>query len=693
MGALSAAWELSRGAWRTRFDSITVYQRGARLGGKAASTRGVHGRIEEHGLHVWMGYYDNAFRLVRECYDELDRQRTDPACPIASFGDAFEPGVRLGVADDAGGSSYWLADLAANDLLPGDPSPPTSAEDMVPKLIAAAGAALRSIRSPPARRGLVLSASPDRPLARSEPSAWADEVVRLTADLEAGAIGAIGATLARLGSMAGGQGAELLAPSLRALRAFVHDRLASDRHARRAADVVELLLVIAGGIATDRLSDDRERWRQADRESAGHWLMRHGARPALVDGPTMRGFHDLVFGYVDGDGMRPNFPAGLGLQLLRRLFFDYKGALCWRMRAGMGDVVIAPLYQALRQRGVRFEFFHDIEALRLSSDRSTIDRIELTVQAATKHGREFDPLVRVGGVPAFPSQHDASQLIGDARGPSRLLETKWYDPREGRARTLRRGQDFDVVLLGISAGALGSCATDLIRANEAFRAMSTGLSTVATQAFQVWLSRSEAELGWGNGGAIVAGGGTPFDTYASMTHLLPFEQWPAWQRPEGLAYLCSAIPESSSVPRSLADHAMATDRVRAAAVHYLAGRARAHWPNAFELSGFDWDALSASPDRVGPERFMAQFWTANVDPSDRYVQATPESSGLRLPPDRSGFANLLLVGDWTDCGLNAGCIEAAVLSGVQAAAALRNDESGSRELGGWRTAAGGGEST
>jgi predicted NAD/FAD-dependent oxidoreductase len=64
------------------------------------------------------------------------------------------------------------------------------------------------------------------------------------------------------------------------------------------------------------------------------------------------------------------------------------------------------------------------------------------------------------------------------------------------------------------------------------------------------------------------------------------------------------------------------------------------------------------------------------------VQATPASSGLRLAPDRSGYENLVLAGDWTDCGLNAGCIEAAVLSGVQAAAAL--NEEGDRELGGWR---------
>jgi uncharacterized protein with NAD-binding domain and iron-sulfur cluster len=41
-----------------------------------------------------------------------------------------------------------------------------------------------------------------------------------------------------------------------------------------------------------------------------------------------------------------------------------------------------------------------------------------------------------------------------------------------------------------------------------------------------------------------------------------------------------------------------------------------------------------------------------------------------LRADESGYDNLVLAGDWTDNGLNAGCIEAATLSGLQAANAL-----------------------
>ena len=72
---------------------------------------------------------------------------------------------------------------------------------------------------------------------------------------------------------------------------------------------------------------------------------------------------------------------------------------------------------------------------------------------------------------------------------------------------------------------------------------------------------------------------------------------------------------------------------------------------------------------------------ANVDPSDRYVQSLAGTDRYRLRPDESGYDGLYLAGDWTDCGLNAGCIEAAVLSGLQAANAVLGRSRGYRIAG------------
>src|SRR5215831_4582868 len=83
-GALAAAFGLTEAPdWQQRYD-ITVYQLGWRLGGKGASGRNQdrNQRIEEHGLHVWGGFYENAFRVMRACYTEMNRP---PTAPLATW--------------------------------------------------------------------------------------------------------------------------------------------------------------------------------------------------------------------------------------------------------------------------------------------------------------------------------------------------------------------------------------------------------------------------------------------------------------------------------------------------------------------------------------------------------------------------------------------------------------------------------
>ena len=129
MAGLAAAWRLS-GADDADLE-ITLYESSGILGGKGASVRGPHGRIEEHGLHVWLGYYDNSFRLMREVYDELDRPRVRPDCPIASIDDAFHKASRVGVMEHGpNGWSPWLSHFAENDEVPGSSeSPPLDVAD------------------------------------------------------------------------------------------------------------------------------------------------------------------------------------------------------------------------------------------------------------------------------------------------------------------------------------------------------------------------------------------------------------------------------------------------------------------------------------------------------------------------------------------------------------------------------------
>jgi hypothetical protein len=121
MAGMAAAWRLSEPGWEDRFERITVYQRGWRLGGKGASSRGVNERIEEHGLHIWLGYYENSFRVVRQVYDALDRETTAPETPIKTWTDAFQPVTDVGFEDfDGTRWKHWVATFRPNEELPGE---------------------------------------------------------------------------------------------------------------------------------------------------------------------------------------------------------------------------------------------------------------------------------------------------------------------------------------------------------------------------------------------------------------------------------------------------------------------------------------------------------------------------------------------------------------------------------------------
>ncbi len=101
VGAMATALELTREpGWQARYD-ITVYQKGWRLGGKGASGRGENNRIEEHGLHIWLGFYENAFRIIRQVYEENKANRK-PGTPLRECFEAFEKHSFVALMDQQG---------------------------------------------------------------------------------------------------------------------------------------------------------------------------------------------------------------------------------------------------------------------------------------------------------------------------------------------------------------------------------------------------------------------------------------------------------------------------------------------------------------------------------------------------------------------------------------------------------------
>ena len=114
--------------------------------------------------------------------------------------------------------------------------------------------------------------------------------------------------------------------------------------------------------------------------------------------------------------------------------------------------------------------------------------------------------------------------------------------------------------------------------------------------------------------------------------------------------------------------------MRRNAVRFLNEDVARLWPGATRgTEGFRWELL-ADPDGADgardEARFASQFWTANVNPSDRYALSLPGTSAYRISPLDQTYDNLTVAGDWTSCGFNAGCVEAAVMSGRLAAHAI-----------------------
>jgi uncharacterized protein with NAD-binding domain and iron-sulfur cluster len=664
MAGLSTAWRLSTPGWRERFESITVYQRGWRLGGKAASSRGAHGRIEEHGLHVWLGSYENAFRLLRECYTELDRPRTDPAAPVRTWDQALIPADNLGLAERWGaGWLTWQGTFTRNDEQPGEPGSTGREMTAVGFLQRALGLVIdfaESIRDPLAD-GLILSSSPNPPAG--------------TDSAEAVARAALAALLALTEAPPAGTAAtELLGTVLDAIRGALDYEDRPDH--KRSWLLMSMLTATARGILADKLITDPRGFRAINDEDFGVWLLRHGGHRDVLEFPLIRGLYDFVFGYEDADPRRPAFGAGLAVFLTGLVLFEYKGAVFWKMTAGMGDIVIAPIYQVLRQRGVTFEFFHRLDGLHLDARHQAIDAITMGRQVRLADGIDhYEPLTTVRGLPVFPAQPLIDQVSLSDRARIRdwrSLETHWRREEDAESRVLRRGADFDHVVLAVSLGMIDIVAKELVADRPSWRDMTTHVRTAATQAFQIWLGLDEPSLGWhGKPEATTSAYLPPFETWASMAQTLWAEEWPDDDPARTVAYFCGSLDAKWPTDEDPASYVRRyEEQVHADAVRFLNRDIGLWFPNAVSAAGFDWDLLCGADGRQGLAALGSQHVSVNIDPSDRYVQSVPGSDRYRLRPDESGYDNLVLAGDWTDCGMNAGCIEAAVRSGLQAANVL-----------------------
>jgi len=697
IGALTAAYELTMVPnWQDRYE-ITVYQQGWRVGGKGASARNPeqNWRIEEHGPHVWFGFYFNAFHVIDDAYRYCAEQGLLPAGGFQSWKEAFTPRNDAVVLDYARNTWRWWK-LTLPEL-PGTPVDPGSGDfwSLIEGGLRMLGGRLTEVRAavPASRRspvrGLFLRSlvGTHKLAARAHATRSGFEELDHEHLLESlGRLAKAEAERLRSGTWRwlGRLGLwiieRLLGALIRDLLDAVRDLLDGNDDLRHAWQLLDMGVAMLRGILRDDVLFGG--FDAIERFDLSRWLERNGCSDSWS--PLVRSVYDSGAHYecgrsdtTDNPNQRPaaaNLAAGTALHSLLRMFAGYHGSYTYRMNAGMGETVFTPLYLALSRRGVKFAFFHRVRGLRLNEAKNAIAAVDLDVQAAVNAGATaYQPLLPpFRGLRCWPNAPLFEQLAEgeEIRSRGLNLESAWCDFHVG-TRTLRVGPNLDCgkVVLGISIASLPPICAELRDASRRWRDMLGAIQSVQTQFCQIWMKCAGSELRPDEGMPTAEGFLEPIDTWIDMSQVLPREGWN--DPPGSVHYFVGPLAdESEPPPETPSDFpALQWQRVFDTMRGFVEKNLLKLWPLA-SLPGrsgeFNWDLMRSSSDAAGWERLRDQYVRANVDPADRYVLSVAGSKKFRLPSNASGFGNLFLAGDWTLNGINAGSVEAAVMSGMQA---------------------------
>jgi uncharacterized protein with NAD-binding domain and iron-sulfur cluster len=621
ISALTTAFYASDPTYRTMFPGgVHVYEKAALLGGKGASTRrtagGIENRIEEHGLHVWFGSYDNAFALLHKCHEYLnDKERW--ATSMRSVEDGFRPCSRVAAMEhDGSGWLPWVAEFPEDSSRPWHPrrdedgvfSPvflATRALRLAEAFLYSLGSAVAAGRR---RSTLVDGSILPLPIRLPQTSSAADVVTRVLSQLPRS-----------------GGGTELLGGVLKLLsRAALEFRNRFDEtlrcHSgiRRIWCMVDLLLAMVRGLIDHGVLHTGD-LTLIDHFDLRAWLVRNGATEEAASFSLLKALiYDLDFAYEGGDPEKPRCSAAVGVFGLFRLLLTYRGAVLWKMNAGMGEVVFAPIYEALIRRGVNFHFGHEVK--KLTVRQSTVTRIDLEVHDIDRPQRlpviaiEDGPLA--GTLPYWPPESAAKSRSLDAL----------------------RIRDGDMIIYAMPVGTIKEL---LPVAPRRWRECGDKVQTVGTAALQLWLNVPvERYAPWASPDITVGAYTEPFDTWSDMKVLVGEKSISRKGSISSVAYFANIVPPISE--------AAATAAMSEFIDHGLGGL----WPS------------------FQPEMEIARFTRVNLDTSSSYALSLPGTLKYRLSPRDCSITNMRPVGDWTRNSINSGCIEAAVISGMIGAEAV-----------------------
>ncbi|MEM7268048.1 MAG: FAD-dependent oxidoreductase [Pseudomonadota bacterium] len=743
--ALTAAIQLTNDEdWKKKYD-ITIYQQGWRVGGKCATGRDMdHSkRLYEHGIHGFLGCYFNALTVMKDIFEALERPDTHPLPTFESNFYGMSGVIRYEMED--GLPKKWPIYAKPNERhrkqLTYDQVKALARTDVY--AVNMIGLGLRFLSKAYAKtfRNIVtqkfvednfvtpedaLKTKFKHPMRTDPPAKFDMRIEDGKEDLNKILRKAMMTVLGDAGALFKMIEAFKTMPSVKVIKAMETARdefkelsvlffgiveakggsSESERdRIRRAALALDFVSAILRGVLKDDLLF--KNFTEIDHWDHDEWLRDRGeADPRTINSPLTSSTPNITYQYPQGDSIRqPVMAAGAYLHWTM-MTFTFMGEFIQVFTAGSGETLIGPMYELLEKRGVKFAFFHTVTDIRSDAKGQMVEEVAIDVQATMKNGDEFgyNPFVKVKGLNCWPDRPLYKQLKqGDALEDSGAdLESFWCDWAPVGSKTLKRGEDFDQVLIGISVGGVKFLTKSMQKANPRWKAMCDNATTVVTQAMQIWLKETPWDLGW-NGYTneyddylLSANFMTQPNGQGDFTKYIEWEDWPKSHTPASLLLLCGTLPfyheitgkEGADFPRRL------TEQVKHQSIQFLQATGGFMLPGATVAAkqkygdpfSFDFDLLHpTSPKtegRKGAQRFDDQYWRVNVNPSDHYVSSPPKKTQHRLYANDTGFKNLSIAGDWTSNGLNVGSMEGSVRSGILAAEAIMGvPHSKSRVLG------------
>ncbi len=703
--SLAAAYYLARQT--DRYD-VELYSVGWRLGGKCAAGRNEDQdlRIEEHGLHAFVGFYENGFRTMREVYEDagLPLSVGSPPYDYAAGEGPFAAGFlgcdRVGVFQKFQSQwRYFATPQGFNEEIPGQV--PEGGGDTLPNLGQAIARALRRVAddtSAVVRAEKTLKAKFE---ATKAPGLWD----RLVQDVEAfvdvesrelhEALESLVRYVERLaidsiahqietGSALFGVIKRVLEVVRAALADTVADVMSDDPDVYfiwQGLDIV--LTALIGLIAARTVHFD-----DLDDQDMRQWLLANGMDRRNTDAAAITQVYETLFAH--GHTHHPDaLAAGVGLRWFVLVSFLYKGYPASYFKYSCPQTMVTPYYLALKRLGAKVYFFHQVQDLVIegSGDGRRLAAIDMLVQATTEEGKDYDPFVRVPGnpdeQPSWPTTGHLDQLEqGDALRERGIdLENPWSGWEGVARKTLRLGEDFDHCILGIPVSVFPAIAKQLIETTSPHHApqwstMVTGTRVIQTVSAQLWFREPMTTL-TGNPYGMLTSYAAPEPSMGDFTHLLQWEPWALEdQGPQSVAYhtgSLSAITVEQGYPSAAPSFpAEENSRWRGMFRDWLAE----NYASMFDrVASYDelLQALAVLRDGEGEERLDQQYFCISVHPSDHYVLSQPGTIQQRLGQAESWVQGLVLCGDWTRTDLSCGCVEASTQSGMLASRVISNE--------------------